>query len=83
MITMFDRKNTRQINFEEFTELWKYLGEWRKTFDRFDSGRSGNITKDELRQALTTMGWSFLPQFPNLLMQKFDYNSSGTLEVRL
>ena len=80
---MFDRDNTRQINVKEFEALWKYLGEWRKTFDRFDSGRSGNITKDELRQALTTMGWSFSPQFPNLLMQKFDYNSSGTLEVRL
>ena len=83
MITMFDRKNTRQINFEEFTELWKYLGQWRKTFDRFDSGRSGNITKEELQQALTTMGWSFSPQFPNFLLQKFDYNNSGTLEVRL
>ena len=81
MITMFDRDNSRTINVNEFCELWKYLGDWRKTFDRFDVDRSGNITKDELQQALTTMGYTFSPQFPNLVMQKFDYRRSGTLQV--
>jgi len=80
MITMFDRDNSRTINVNEFCELWKYLGDWRKTFDRFDVDRSGNITKDELQQALTTMGYTFSPQFPNLVMQKFDYRRSGTLQ---
>ena len=35
------------IDIDEFCELWKYLGEWRKTFDRFDVGRTGNITKEQ------------------------------------
>jgi len=68
------------IDIDEFCELWKYLGEWRKTFDRFDVGRTGNITKDELKEALITMGYAFSPQFPNLVMQKFDYGRSGTLQ---
>jgi len=80
LVTKFCHDNSRTINLNEFCELWKYLNEWRKTFDRFDVSRSGNITKEELKEALITMGYVFSPQFPNLVMQKFDYRRSGTLQ---
>jgi len=51
MIDMFDRDNTKSIDVTEFSNLWRFLGEWRKVFDRFDADRSGNISMDELAQA--------------------------------
>merc|ERR1712110_145318 len=80
MIGMFDRDNTRTINVNEFCDLWKYLGQWRQTFDRFDVDRSGNISKSELDEALRTMGYSFTSQFSDVLFKKFDYRKSGSLQ---
>ena len=57
MIKMFDRDHSQTINVNEFCELWKYLGDWRKTFDRYDVDRSGNISQQELAQALQQMGY--------------------------
>ena len=54
---MFDRDNTGTINVNEFCELWKYLGQWRQTFDRYDVDRSGNISQQELASALQQMGY--------------------------
>ena len=57
MIKMFDRDHSQTINVNEFCELWKYLGQWRQTFDRYDADRSGNISQQELAQALQQMGY--------------------------
>jgi len=40
MIDMFDRDQTNTITKSEFCDLWKFLGKWRKVFDRFDADRS-------------------------------------------
>jgi len=80
MIKMFDRDNTGTINVNEFCELWKYLGQWRQTFDRYDVDRSGNISQQELASALQQMGYRFTPQFIQSLYQKHDYNRDGTLQ---
>lgn len=80
MVGMFDRDNSRTINVHEFCDLWKYLGQWRKTFDQFDQDRSGNISKQELDQALRTMGYQFSPQFSDVLFRKFDYRKTGSLQ---
>lgn len=60
MIKMFDRDNTGTINVNEFCELWKYLGQWRQTFDRYDVDRSGNISQQELSSALQQMGYRLI-----------------------
>ena len=57
MIKMFDRDGTGTINVNEFCELWNYLGQWRKTFDRYDQDRSGNISQPELSAAFQQMGY--------------------------
>ena len=54
---MFDRDNTGQIDVNEFIQLWKYLGQWRQTFECFDVDRSGNISQGELNSALQQMGY--------------------------
>jgi Ca2+-binding EF-hand superfamily protein len=53
---MFDRNNSSQINFEDFTNLWKYIVEWQNCFRSFDADKSGFIDKNEFKQALTTFG---------------------------
>merc|ERR1712131_58076 len=80
MIKMFDRDHSQTINVNEFCELWKYLGQWRQTFDRYDADRSGNISQQELAQALQQMGYRFSPQFVDTIYKKYDYHKSGSLQ---
>jgi len=56
MIGMFDRNNNSTIDFDEFVNLWKYIDDWQKCFKSFDRDNSGNIDRNELKQALTTFG---------------------------
>ncbi len=61
MIGMFDRNNSSQIDFDEFSSLWNYINEWQKCFRAFDRDNSGAIDKQELKQALTSFGkYNFL-----------------------
>lgn len=53
---MFDTNGDGAINFTEFTNLWKYIDDWTKTFRSFDRDNSGNIDKNELTQALSQFG---------------------------
>ena len=59
MIAMFDKDGSNTINVNEFCELWRFLGQWRQTFQQFDRDRSGNISKRELATALEQMGYRF------------------------
>lgn len=43
MISMFDKKNTGTITFEEFGALWKYVTDWQTCFRSFDRDNSGNF----------------------------------------
>lgn len=71
MISMFDRGHKGQLNFEEFKQLWRYIEDWRKCFVSFDQDKSGNISKSELKNALTTFGYQLSDSFYDLLISKF------------
>jgi len=45
---MFDKDMNGTINLNEFQQLWTYMNQWKGTFDRFDSNRSGSIEANEL-----------------------------------
>lgn len=49
---MFDRNGDGAIEFDEFGNLWRYLRDWRKIFDKFDRNRSGTISFNEFARAL-------------------------------
>lgn len=73
MIGMFDRDNSGTIDINEFQALWHYIQQWKQTFDRYDSNRSGSIEAMELQQAFQTMGYNVSPQFVNIVVVKFDH----------
>jgi Ca2+-binding EF-hand superfamily protein len=79
MIGMFDRDNSGTINYDEFTQLWRYVTDWLNCFRSFDRDNSGNIDKNELKQALTTFGYRLSDQFYDIMMRKFDRDSSGSI----
>ena len=49
-IEMFDRKRSGTINITEFAELFKYINQWKPTFEGIDRDRSGYIEFNELTQ---------------------------------
>ena len=51
MIGMFDRER-KHIDRANFMALWKYLCDWKKSFDSFDKDRSGSIDQMELANAI-------------------------------
>ena len=53
---MFDRDNSGTINFQEFTNLWKYVTDWQGCFRGYDRDNSGSIDRNELKTALTSFG---------------------------
>lgn len=57
---MFDRENKGGVNFNEFTGVWKYITDWQNVFRTYDRDNSGMIDKNELKQALTGFGNSFV-----------------------
>lgn len=49
---MFDKDNSGTIDLHEFQALWHYIQQWKQTFDKYDTNRSGSIEAMELQQ-----GW--------------------------
>jgi len=54
---MHDKRNRGTVNFEEFTNLYTYIQEWKKCYTAFDRDRSQNIDKNELKTALYNFGY--------------------------
>jgi len=57
LISMHDKRNRGTVNFEEFTNLYTYIQEWKKCYTAFDRDRSQNIDKNELKTALYNFGY--------------------------
>jgi Ca2+-binding EF-hand superfamily protein len=53
---MFDRDRSGTINFQEFSQLWKFVTDWQNCFRTYDRDNSGTIDKNELKTALTGFG---------------------------
>lgn len=79
LIGMFDRDNRGTVSFEHFGALWKYITDWENCFSTFDSDRSGNIDRSELKTALISFGYRLSDQLLDLLVQKFDRFGHGSI----
>ncbi|CBY21308.1 unnamed protein product [Oikopleura dioica] len=74
MIDMFDVDKTKQISFEEFQQLWAYLGNLRDAFNQFDVDKGGAI------DAIKQLGFNLSRNFINVLMAKFDFSGDGFIQ---
>ncbi|XP_067941633.1 programmed cell death protein 6-like [Watersipora subatra] len=81
MIGMFDKDRSGQINIHEFAALWKYVQDWKNTFDGFDRDRSGSIDANELNQAFSTFGFRLSPQFCTLCVRVFDKSNKRSMKL--
>ncbi|KAK3756067.1 hypothetical protein RRG08_015376 [Elysia crispata] len=81
MISMLDRDRSGQMGYNEFKELWPVLQQWRGTFVRLDTNKSGYIEAAELGNALRGFGYNVSPQFVNLVLLKFDYETRSRLNL--
>ena len=75
MIEMFDRKRSGSLNINEFSEAFKYINQWKATFEAIDRDRNGYIEFNELTQALQQMGYRFTPAFVQNLLMKYDHKT--------
>ncbi|KAF9205025.1 Programmed cell death protein 6 [Haplosporangium sp. Z 27] len=69
--------NSGQINFAEFSGLWKYIEEWRACFAAFDQDKSGSIDFNELKTAMRSFRYNLSDDFLRLLIKKYDRNGRG------
>ncbi|XP_015122454.1 peflin isoform X2 [Diachasma alloeum] len=81
MIGMFDKEKTGMINLEEFQALFNYINAWLGVFKGFDHDNSGSIQEHELSAAFTQMGYRFSSDFIKYLIQKSDFNHTGSITV--
>ena len=72
MIKMFDRNQAGTLTITDFAELFKYINQWKATFEGIDKDRNGYIEFNELTQAFQQMGYRFTPTFVQNLLAKYD-----------
>jgi len=71
LMNIVDHDRNDRIDFDEFADLWKFIKGWQRTFDRFDSDKSGTIDRAELQNALTDFGYVVTPQLLTILQHKY------------
>ncbi|GKA28151.1 probable calcium-binding protein CML49 [Tanacetum coccineum] len=71
----------RTVRPKEFTQVFYSLQNWRANFEKFDRDRSGQIDTWELREALTSLGFTVPPVVLDLLVFKFDKTAGYTKAI--
>jgi len=72
MIDMFDANRSGTIDVQEFSQLFSYINNWKREFEKQDNDRSGRIDQAELTRALEQMGYRFSTTFISNLLAKYD-----------
>lgn len=78
LMTLFDTDRTGDIDFNEFSGLWRYIEDWQHVFRRFDRDGSGSIDSTELQNALTQFGFKIPQHLLGLLVAKYASSPTGS-----
>lgn len=71
MIAMLDVDKNGTLNFEEFQKLLETIGTWKRMFFKFDRDRSGTLERNEVSQAIRSLGYGLSPTAINILFNRF------------
>jgi len=77
LMSIFDINGSGDIDFNEFTGLWRYIEDWQNVFRHFDRDRSGTIDSLELQSALNQFGMRLPKHLLSMLVAKFASSPSG------
>ena len=72
MMEAFNLGNQKELDFENFVNIWRYVMDWHKCFKRFDTDKSGCISADELYTALISFGYNISKKMAELMVKRFD-----------
>ncbi|XP_076800345.1 calpain-9-like isoform X3 [Clavelina lepadiformis] len=90
MVALMDATNSGKLNYDEFKALWVRVRKWIQIFGKYDKDRSGNFDTFELREALSSAGYSLSSRLYQMLCiryankeLKIDMNDFILLSVKL
>jgi Ca2+-binding EF-hand superfamily protein len=78
LMGLFDADRTGDIDFNEFSGLWRYIEDWQHVFRRFDKDGSGSIDSSELQSALNQFGFKLPRHLLALLVAKYSSSPTGS-----
>ncbi|XP_064392675.1 calpain-9-like [Halichondria panicea] len=71
MIAMLDEDGNGTLNYEEFENLLVTIANWKKMFFKFDKDRSGTLEKQEVYEAVRSLGYEISPDAMLVLFNRF------------
>ena len=85
-----NRLGSIDLSYKTFQDNFKRLVEYINTnnisllsyFKKFDRDNSGNLTRDEMQNALSTLGFKLGNNEMDILFSEFDLDGSGTVGYR-
>ncbi|XP_072031112.1 calpain-9-like isoform X3 [Amphiura filiformis] len=81
MVAMSDDDRSGKLGFEEFLELWRDIGTWKKVFKKYDKDGSGTFNAYELRSALRAVGYKLSQKtFGAMVLRYADKESQITFD---
>lgn len=83
MINLFDANKDGSIDYQEFTSLIDFLGQWRRIFDEVDTDGSQNIQFLEFEESLKKFGFRLSPLVSSQIFQKFAYTNRQTGDIAI
>lgn len=79
LIKLYDRDNSKTIDFQGFQQLFHFINQWRAAFAAYDRDKSCSIDANELGLALQQMGYRLSQKTVDALINRFSTSKKGQI----